>query len=351
MQGVETIYIDPKADAKPLANLTELGDTRVLDLRNGNDGILDPFAMGEDDSEKILFALETISLLIGELPGTTVSILEPIISKLLEEGSPSLSKVTDHLLASSDPTARGLGSNLKIMRQLPFARLCFSPKGGDAIVANSRLTVITLLGLDMPDAETPKSDYSTPNRLAVAVMYLLTSMTKNLMVSRDPGKQKAVIIDEAWAVVSTAAGRKVIQEIARMGRSLNTALVLVSQNADDFVSDGLINSVSTKLAFATKGRNETESLLRLFSLEPDQSNMETMTSLNTGECLMMDADARISRVQVANWNRRWTVAFDTNPDSRKSTTAKGHTDSQLPLPVGTDTSDDDSVDIDSILFG
>ena len=65
MQGVWTIYIDPKADAIPMAQLPGLGKPQLFDLRDGNDGMLDPFSLAERPSEAPLLALETVRLLLG----------------------------------------------------------------------------------------------------------------------------------------------------------------------------------------------------------------------------------------------------------------------------------------------
>jgi len=46
---------------------------------------------------------------------------------------------------------------------------------------------------------------------------------------------KAIFLDEAWAVTSTPEGAKLVPEVSRMGRSRNTALILVSQNAGDLL--------------------------------------------------------------------------------------------------------------------
>lgn len=316
MQGTWAIYIDPKADALPIANIKGMGKINMLDLRNGNDGILDPFAIGTDVEDSILLALEVVRILLGGSDNALISVLEPVISEVADNPNPSLYKVVELLLDSSDPETRGVGTRLQLMSRLPFARLCFSPQQSTAIKPEDGLTIVTLLGLDLPSAATLSSEYSYQNRLAMSVMFLLTSFTRQLMMSQDSKQPKAVVIDEAWAVTSTASGKKVVNDIARLGRSLNTALILVSQNAADFADEEMSNSVSTILAFRARAPREIAGVLKLLDVEETVEHRRVVSGLNNGECLMKDSDGRISRVQISDWNQEWKWAFDTNPTTR-----------------------------------
>jgi hypothetical protein len=209
---------------------------------------------------------------------------------------------------------------------MPYARLCFAERKRDsaapmeALNLNSRLTIITLLGLDMPDAKTPKEDYSNRNYLAIAILFLLTSFSRKLMISPAPEDKyipKAIVIDEAWAITSTAQGAKMVLETARMGRSLNTAIVLVSQNAGDFLGEGVTNSVSTKMAFRAEDHGEITNVLQFFELPDTRANREVISRLDTGECLLKDAEQRIARVRIDRWNDKQNIAFETNPVAKR----------------------------------
>ena len=318
IQGVWTIYIDPKADAKPMGSLPGLGKPRVFDLREGNDGMLDPFSMGASRSESTLLALETLRLLLG---GNVSDEREEALLNAVETVSAmptgaSLGAVVDVLLNHEHVGARNLGAVLKTIRSLPFARLCFSPTGGVQLRPEDGLTVVTLLGLDLPNASTKPEDYSYENRLAVSVMYLLTRYARQLMLSMDKGHPKAICIDEAWAIASTPQGAKLIPEIARMGRSHNTALVMVSQNASDLMEESVTNSISTKFAFRSTIPAEVDAVMDLFGLSRDEGFQSYVKGLGNGQCLMQDMDGRVAPIQVDNWDTQLFEAFDTNPETR-----------------------------------
>lgn len=324
LQGVWSIYIDPKADALPIVNIPGMINTNVFDLRNGEAGMLDPFSLSTGtEGETTLMALETLRLLAGDITPDQESALIEAVEYVSENPDPSLSKVVDFLInkKETNASAYNLGAMLNMVRNLPFAQLCFAPQAGTKLKADKGLTVITMLGLDLPDSTEKREDYSYPNRLAVSIMYLLTTFTLNLMQSLDKSHPKAVIVDEAWAITSTREGKKMIPKIARMGRSLNTALIMVSQNAGDFTEEGLVNSMSIKMAFRAKSRGEVQGVLSLFGLEPTANNSDIVRELRTGECLIQDADGRTTRVQVDSWNPAWQEAFDTNPETRKDLVA------------------------------
>ncbi len=315
--GVWTIYIDPKADAKPMGSLPGLGSPRVFDLRDGNDGMLDPFSMGSSPAESKLLALETLRLLLG---GNVSEDREEALLNAIEvvgaSAKPSLGAVVEQLLASDTTGARNVGAVLKTIRSLPFARLCFSATGGNELRPEDGLTVVTLLGLDLPNATTSPDDYSYENRLAVSVMYLLTRYARQLMLSMNKNHPKAICIDEAWAITQTPQGAKLIPEIARMGRSHNTALVLVSQNAKDLMEESVTNSLSTKFAFRSSIPAEVDAVMDLFGLPKTEGFQGYVKSLGNGQCLMQDVDGRVAPIQIDNWDKQLFEAFDTNPETR-----------------------------------
>lgn len=324
LQNVWTIYIDPKADALPMIKLAGLKEPKVFDLQQGQAGILDPFKMADTIAEQRILATDIVELFIGkELSAGQKTALDDAVWDISEQPKPSLYKVVDRLLSLEDnKEGRSVGTSLRMVRDLPFAKLCFDPDSdANRSMATFRpddgLTIITLLGLDFPnpDAKT----MTTPNRLAVGILYLLTQYTKKLMESLDKEHPKAVVIDEAWAITSTEQGARLIPSIARMGRSLNTGLILVSQNAGDFLrsEDNLTNNLAVRLAFRSKDVREIDDVLQFFGLERNEGNRETIRDLRNGECLMRDADGRIARVQIDGWNRDMNIAFETNPAKKK----------------------------------
>lgn len=321
LMGTWTIYIDPKGDAIPMAKLPGIEDnTRLFDLRDGNDGMLDPFSLGKNLPEQKELALEVIGLFLGGTSRLSVDQqveISEAINFIASKPEPSLNRVVEYLSASPNNAAKSVGSTLSLIRDLPFARLCFAAKTSNVLSIEGGMTIITLLGLDLPPTLLPSSDYTGSNRLAVAIMYLLTSYTRQLMQSLNKNHPKAIVIDEAWAVTATPQGMKLILEVARMGRSLNTGIILVSQNAGDFQGEAVTNSVSTKIAFRAKAPTEIDNILAAMNLEKNETNRDTIRALQNGECVIKDPYERVARVQIDAWNQNMIRAFETNPEKRR----------------------------------
>lgn len=329
ISGVKTIYIDPKVDALPLAALPGCEDTSIIDLQQSPSGLLDPFVLGQTDGERIDLVSNTIEMLVGgrqEISSAASSELARAIKTLLKNRTPSLNQLVEILLSSRVPDASALGERLSLIKEMPYARLCFAERKRDSVSPfesinlDSNLTIITLLGLDMPSSETPREDYDHRNYLAIAILFLLTSFARKMMINpspKDKDRPKAIVIDEAWAITSTSQGSKMVLETARMGRSLNTAIILVSQNAGDFLGESVTNSVSTRMAFRAEAPEEITNVLQFFELPDNRGNREVVSRLATGQCLLKDAEGRIARVQIDGWDQRQKVAFETNPAAKR----------------------------------
>ena len=98
-----------------------------------------------------------------------------------------------------------------------------------------------------------------------------------------------------------------------MGRSRNTALVLVSQNAGDLLNEQVTNCISSVFAFRSTERAEVASVMSLLGVDSSDEHQAVLRSLGNGECIFRDLDGRAGRIMVdliSDDLRRW---LDTNP--------------------------------------
>lgn len=331
LSGKITVYLDPKADSVNILNLqSDLGDINIWDLADDKKvepGILDPFSLEKDPAQQQLLVMSLIETFAGTLTSEQRNSLTPIIEDVIKLKKPSLRIVMQRLLARrNDPQANALGNQLKLIEPLKFSRLCFDHYEGSAMKMGKGLTIITLLGLKMPDPNMDEKDYQINDRLGMGIMFLVTNYIRNIMIGVDDGHDeegkkrvpppKTIIIDESWAVLATKMGRQVISEICRLGRSLNTACVLISQNADDIDKFGLQNSISTRFAFRVKTVAEGEKVRESFDLPEDVGIAQSMINFDKGDCIMKDFNNNVACVHIDSYDKRIFDAFNTNPFER-----------------------------------
>jgi hypothetical protein len=315
LRGTTVAVIDPKGDAEALAGwLTERGrQARVLPLGSAAPGLLDPFSFGDDLAERRTMATETLRLLLPRMSEERESAMIQAVGAVAAAAQPSLGKVVEHLEQSEDPASVNLGAVLRSMSEMRLARLCFAPSGGDRIDAEGWTTVFTLGGLTLPDIAVKRDDYSYEQRLSVALLYLVSQFARRLLNGMDRHLPKAIFLDEAWAITSTPQGAKLIPEVSRMGRSRNTALIMVSQNAGDLLNEQVTNCISSVFAFRSSERNEVANVLALLGLEQSEEHKAALRALGNGECIFRDLDGRAGRIGVDLVSEDLRRCLDTNP--------------------------------------
>lgn len=314
--GKTTVVLDPKGDFLSLAELKgDIGDVSFWALKDRKKaGILDPFYMAKTDGEKLSLVLEVLSLFLGGLSDDKMRVLSPVIKDTIEAEVPSLLLLKENLEISTEPEARNIGSQLDTISKLPFASLCFAPGMArrTEISIEEGVTVVTMAGLELSPPDANANIAGNKARLSSAVFFLITDFIKRVMHESSEDSVKTVIIDEAWAVLSTPAGARVVKELALLGRSKNLAMVLITQNTSHLSGIDSDNTIATRFAFRTNEKEGVD-IVKDMGLPTDENFEKILISLSSGECLMSDWRGRFSTVQISQYNKRWKEAFETNP--------------------------------------
>jgi hypothetical protein len=335
LRGVTVAVIDPKGDAESLVGW--LGDrgrqARVVPLGSAAPGLLDPFSFGEDLAERRTMATETLRLLLPRMSEERESAMIQAVAAVAAGELPSLGKVVSHLEQAADPASTNLGALLRSMSEMRLARLCFAPSGGERIDAAGWTTVFTLGGLTLPDTAIGRDDYSYEQRLSVALLYLVSQFARRLLNGLERHLPKAIFLDEAWAITSTPQGAKLIPEVSRMGRSRNTALIMVSQNAGDLLSEQVTNCISSVFAFRSSEQTEVANVLSLLGIEQSAEHKAALRALRNGECIFRDLDGRVGRIAVDLISDELRRCLDTNPTrARKGEMPASHSPDEPAQP-------------------
>jgi hypothetical protein len=315
LRGATVAVIDPKGDAESLVEyLKRQGRrARVLPLGAAAPGLLDPFSFGVDLAEKRTMATETLRLLLPRMSEERESAMIQAVGAVAGTERPSLGKVVRHLEESDDPAWKNTGAVMRSISEMRLARLCFAPSIGQQIDAEGWTTVFTLAGLTLPDTTISRDDYSYEQRLSVALLYLVSQFARKLLNGIDRATPKAIFLDEAWAITSTPEGAKLVPEVSRMGRSRNTALILVSQNAGDLLNEQVTNCLSGVFAFRSTERGEVANVMSLLGVAPSDEHKAVLRALGNGECIYRDLDDRAGRIGIDLVSEELRDWIDTNP--------------------------------------
>lgn len=317
MMGKTVIALDYKGDMLRIGLLEkELGVPitiwNIADSRQK--GILDPYNMSNDIGEQLNSVIEVIDLFIGGLTRDDRQAILPIIRDVTEDKNPTLMRVVRALKISQNKIAQGVGSELDAIRHMPYASVCFhqgTERKKPPKITDGGLTIATLAGMDLPsDAEQAKS--SNAGRLASGILYLLTDYIRRLLAAAEVKRPKLLVIDEAWAVLATPAGVKIIKEVALLGRSKNIATLLITQSPDHLADAKIENTIGNRFSFSVSD-DEAVTLVKSMKLPEDQGFEGLLSALPKRICMMSDYKNDYDVIEFTTWREDWLRAFNTNP--------------------------------------
>lgn len=317
LSGKTTIVIDYKGDMLKIVPLRdELGvPVTIWNMADKTQkGILDPFSLSESPSEQLTMAIQLIDLFIGGLTRDDRQAITPILKDLLEEGGANMVKAVTKLRSSQNPVARAIGSELDAIKSLEYSGLCFysglKRKAAPKLI-DGGITIATLAGMSLPS--TPEEARETQEgRLASGILYLLTDYIRRILASDDLSRPKTFIIDEAWSILSTPAGLKIVKAVALLGRSKNLAMVLITQNPNHLAEADIKSTIGTRFSFGVS-KEEAEILVDDMDLPKDEGFEKLIASLPPYVCMMSDYKGDYGLIRFSDWRKDWLEVFSNNP--------------------------------------
>ena len=321
------VILDPKGDFTALKKLEKAGyigkiniwsvadlDGEVLEE---NVGMLDPTAFTPDTNQNTALTIDVIKSLIGDLTPKQITNLTPIIRDIVEGNSPSFLRVAQKLMSSRDDEIRSLGYSLDTLLQTKLAKLIVLNKRiqKKPLVLEEGFIVANLMGLSMPPDTKPSKEWSSAEKISIIIMGLLSQLILDMMGKKPKKIYKTLIIDEAWAIMSTESGKSMIRATARLGRSLNLAVILITQSTKHLgvgENSDTNTMISVRFAFRNNDDKDNMTTCKYMRLPEDEGWEQIIRELETGECLMQDALFNTSIVHIMT-NDKWQKMFNTNP--------------------------------------
>lgn len=325
LSGAKALVIDPKGERgnweRDLKALQ--GNMNIVSLSNDSihTGKLDPYSIFPGrprDAESLALNILTYFTGVQMNDAERFPKLAKAVRQVSEEMKfPSLTAVVE-LLLNGDKESSKLGDHMLSFRELSFAGLLF----GDGDPSNSfkfdtAMNVLMTHDLELPAPETDPSEYTLNEMLSVGIMLPIGSFALKYIQS-DRSQFKIVELDEAWSMLNTSQGRALSSRLIREGRSMQAGIYLITQNANDLLSEKIKNNIGMKFAFRSTDPEELKNVLKLFNLRDTEYNRNIISELENGYCLMQDIYGRCGVIKFDALFTDLDEAFDTRPPTERS---------------------------------
>lgn len=293
MMEQKLFAIDPKNDLGVLSNV--FNDIEYIDINNIKSGALNPFIVLKNIDTNTICSL--ISIICGDLTDSQIVSITPIINDFIIQNkyrkTPlTFTEVVDYLYANDDFNAQVIGTKLKTHKDSKYGKLLFSDDVDNGLIFNTKSKIISLLGMDLPKANINK--LTEEQRFNSGIIYIITNMLKELLsLNKYP---TLLIVDEAHIALQNPSFASIIDEFLVLGRSLNVATVLATQNASHF-PEGISQLIANKFCFKSSSEEARKFLDLFFNKDYDymadfNSIISEIGNFEPGECFFIDSKNR-----------------------------------------------------------
>ena len=320
--GGQVVVVD-RTDACEYGQLAAVlpGETQVVEISADAQVCLDPFQVFDSDELRLRYGVGFITLLTATPPGSAAAAhcyraAQQTLEHATETGTrPRLRDVIPHLESGGGPGVE-VAEKLAALSKISYGRLVFDDPG-PAVDLSGDYVCFHIPGLRLPRTGTPRDDQLPEELLSQAILYLVAAFSRRVLFrSRD--RFAALLLDEAHALTSSAQGHGLVMDLIRDGRKHYSAVWAFSQLPTDLTG----NTDQTKDVDALLGyrmvfrqpHQAAPAALRFLGSDGRDDNLDTVTSLGTGECLMRDPQGRLGLVRIATPDDPTVAeAFSTTP--------------------------------------
>jgi hypothetical protein len=277
-------------------------------------GKLDPlvFLKGEEAQDAAVGVLEYLSELQSNERNVKTAIYKGVRHVLQQEEKPGLLKVVRYLQRSEDPDVRSVGDLLYEIGTNGVAKLMFSDGDVAGISLDEQVNILQIQNLNLP--EEGDKPATREEHIAVALMQPLAKFATKF--ARDDSVTKITIFEEAWMLMNTGVGDKLINELLRTGRSLISAVYIITQSTYEYNKPQIKENIGTKFAFKAKTNEEAANIIEFLGMEDNKANRDMLKNLTEGQCIMEDMYGRTAKIQTDVLFDEWIAAFNTKDQNR-----------------------------------
>lgn len=220
------------------------------------------------------------------------------INDAVEHEEWSLNAVVERL-GSGSKIGRELADELSTISRFGIASLAFGDRQdtNDILQTDRSFVTVRTPALTLPDAKVSKENYTEGERLSVATMGLVVGFAMRMMYERRD-RHKLWFFDEAHTAVASRESAAALERAIRMGRAMNTTILLATQRASDI--SRLKHLIGMMIQHAPSSEQDAADGIELLGRDRmDQAFIRRMMSANQkGLCWIKDIEGRVGEVQI-----------------------------------------------------
>lgn len=321
--------VDFKGDLGGIPTLCETygGNVHRVSTASASSGSLCPFRYVADPQTAASMAVDNLTATLPRGRAADVESKIRSASRAVaarpDPADRSTAAIIDVLTESADPVVRALGVELADLASDPLARPVAGPPDLSAkqIPTGPGLVYVRLNDLRWPGSETAQENWQAGERLtAMLLKAVFTYVT--YMSSQVVGIPKIVALTELHLITKYDFGRDLVATTARMGRALDTNMLLDTQGCAELLRiDGLEEQISATYAFRVDSAAEATAQARMLGVEPESGFILSQARHLKGACLIRDPAGQIGRIRFDLLTPEIGLMLKTTPERTKNVLA------------------------------
>ncbi len=260
MQGTKVIVIDPEREYKQLA--ASVGGMYIR-LSTSSKEKINPFQYSQESitdenplPEHIQDLTQLISLMVGSLSSEERAVVDKALLLTYKDAGMSTRKNGKKAKEPSFPLLKDFYKHLKAMKQRDLCdRLERFVKGSLASVFDSQ-TNIEL------DNRLIVFDIKNLNETIRPIMMMVIANFVNNEVKHNPQK-RMLVIDEGWILLQEPESARFISGLVRRARKYYLGVTIISQQANDFLSQDYGKAIASQSSLRILMRQDTTTIKKV----------------------------------------------------------------------------------------
>lgn len=302
--GGQVIAVD-RTEAGEYAALAPViqGTSQVVEVVEDAAVCLDPFRVFTSVEARVRYAVGFLTLLTATPPASAAGAhLHRAAKQALEDAQETgrHARIVDVIDALDRAGPAGeVAEKLEALSSVSYGRLVFDD-ARPPVDLTADYVCFHIPGLRLPRRDAPREDLLPEELMGQALLYLIAAFSRRILFARSD-RFAALLLDEAHALTANPQGRSLILDLIRDGRKHHAAVWAFTQLASDLTTygdTGLESLLGYRMVFR-QSTHTAPSALEFLGSDVRQANLDTVTRLATGQCLMRDLEGRLGLVAIA----------------------------------------------------